>query len=326
MPDLPAIAITMGDPAGIGPEIVLKVLLQEETRRTCRPILVADRGVMEQTCVELGIALNWKSLDDKASSPNHIDLVEPEGMRLGRVEKGKMLPELSAAAMRCLEVAFALAQQGKVQRVVSAPLCKEGFRLGGYNYRDELVYLEEITSSTDTYILGIMRGIWTVAVAEHVAFRDILTLIKQEHILLHIERLHHVMCRSGFLHPRIAVSALNVHGGEGGLIGKEEIEEIEPAIKAARAKGILASGPYPADTVFARALAGQFDGVVAMHHDQVNIARKLQPMAERATIFMGLPVPCCTTAHGTAFDIAGKGIADPGSLQAALRYAIALAS
>jgi 4-hydroxy-L-threonine phosphate dehydrogenase PdxA len=125
--------------------------------------------------------------------------------------------------------------------------------------------------------------------------------------------------------PRIAVAALNVHGGEGGLFDREEIDEIGPAIRAAQAPGINAQGPVPADTVFPRALAGEFDGVVCMYHDQANIARKLQPMRQRVTLFFGLPVVCGTTAHGTAFDIAGQGVAAPGSLAAALRYVVLLA-
>jgi 4-hydroxy-L-threonine phosphate dehydrogenase PdxA len=173
--------------------------------------------------------------------------------------------------------------------------------------------------------MGLMGSIWTASVAEHVAFKDILKYVKKDRILGTIRNLHDALRKIGRPRPRIAVAALNVHAGEGGLFGTEEIDEIAPAIQAAQAQGIDAQGPVPADMIFVRALAKQLDGVVCMHHDQANIARKLQPKSQGATFFMGLPVICGTTAHGTAFDIAGQGIADPGSLSAALRYTAKLA-
>ncbi|HHX64076.1 MAG TPA: 4-hydroxythreonine-4-phosphate dehydrogenase, partial [Chloroflexi bacterium] len=176
------------------------------------------------------------------------------------------------------------------------------------------------------FILGIMRGVWVTAVAEHVPFRAIADLITTASVLRYIDGLYDVMRRAGYEAPRIAVAALNAHGGEGGALGMEEITEIGPAVESACAKGIDVTGPVPADTVFGRALGGEFDGVVAMYHDQANIARKLQPMAERVTLFEGLPVPCSTTAHGVAYDIAGQGIADEGGMQAALEHVVQLAT
>jgi 4-hydroxy-L-threonine phosphate dehydrogenase PdxA len=174
--------------------------------------------------------------------------------------------------------------------------------------------------------LATVDSIWTVSVAGHVSFRDVLDLIKKDKILWRIGKMNDVLKKVGFAKPRIAVVALNPHAGEGGLFGREEIDEIEPAIQEARAQGTNVEGPLPADMVFVRALAGVFDGIVCMYHDQANIARKLQPKRKGATIYMGLPVICGTTAHGTAFDKAGKGIADPGSLEAALQYVVQLSS
>jgi 4-hydroxythreonine-4-phosphate dehydrogenase len=162
-------------------------------------------------------------------------------------------------------------------------------------------------------------------VTEHIAFKEIVGHIKAERVLAYIQRLHAVLGRVGFEAPRIAVAALNPHAGEGGLFGREEIDEIAPAVKQAVAQGIPARGPIPADIVFKLALDGDFDGVVCMYHDQMNIARKLQARQHTVTLFMGLPVIGATTAHGTAFDIAGRGIADPGSLAAALDYVTRLA-
>ncbi len=206
-----------------------------------------------------------------------------------------------------------------------APMNKESFRAAGYNYYDELQFLGDVTGSEAPFILGAAGPVWAVAVTEHIPFREIVNYICRERVRAFIERLHAVLCRLGYDEPRIAVAALNPHGGEGGLFGREEIDEIAPAVRDARRQDIRAEGPVPADIVFKRALDAEFDGVVCMYHDQMNIARKLQPRGDIATLWMGLPVVGATTAHGTAFDISGKGVADPGSLRAALDYAIKLA-
>jgi 4-hydroxythreonine-4-phosphate dehydrogenase len=176
-------------------------------------------------------------------------------------------------------------------------------------------------------MMGVMAGrIWTVSITEHIPFREVADAVTRARVRWYIIEMSDVLRRASVAAPRIAVAALNVHGGEGGLFGDEEIEEIGPAIADARGRGVDAHGPVPADTVFVRALDGEFDGVVCMYHDQANIARKLQPMESRCTLYMGLSVPCGTTTHGTAFDKAGRGIADPGSLRAALRYTVMLAA
>jgi 4-hydroxy-L-threonine phosphate dehydrogenase PdxA len=242
------------------------------------------------------------------------------------VQWGKLDPAMGKAAALCLQMAFEMALAKEVDGVVSAPLNKEAFHLAGYQYADELEYLADLTESPETFMLGVANSIWTAIVTEHVPFRDIVDLIKKDRVLQISARLHDSLRKAGFSSPRIAVAALNVHAGEGGIFGREELDEIGPAIQEARRRGMDVQGPVPADIVFVRALEGDFDGIVFMYHDQANIARKLQPKGEGATVFMGLPVVCGTTAHGTAFDIAGRGIADPGSLQAALKYTVMLSS
>jgi 4-hydroxythreonine-4-phosphate dehydrogenase len=237
-----------------------------------------------------------------------------------------MNPEMGRIAGVCLAEAFHLAVEGQAQGVVAAPLHKEAFHRAGYDYPDELAFLADLSSSPDPVIMGVAGSVWTVAIAEHVAFRDILALVKKDRILGHIVKMDATLRQAGRTTPRIAVAALNVHAGEGGLLGREEIDEIGPAVQEAQQAGIHVEGPIPADMVFVRAFRGDFDGVVCMHHDQANIARKLQPMNRSATIFAGLPVAYGTTAHGTAFDIAGRGIADPGSLQAALECVVQLST
>jgi 4-hydroxythreonine-4-phosphate dehydrogenase len=329
----PVIAITMGDAAGIGPEIVTKVLARREVHRRCRPLVVGDLGVMEQIGEVLGGLLPIRPrfrlvehVQDAEFAFPVIDVLCPEGAQVGRVEWGQLDAKLGAAAGKCLGDAYRLAMGSLVTGVVSAPLNKEAFHLAGYDYADELGYLADLTGSSRCYMMGVVRSVWTVALAEHVPFREIADRVKREDVLWHILAMDRTLKRSGIGAPRLAVAALNVHAGEGGLIGREEIDEIAPAVHDAQARGVDVTGPVPADMVFVRAFEGDFDGVVCMYHDQANIARKLQPKSEGATLFMGLPVACGTTAHGTAFDKAGQGIADPGSLAAALEYTIRLSN
>ncbi|MFH1085083.1 MAG: 4-hydroxythreonine-4-phosphate dehydrogenase PdxA [Chloroflexota bacterium] len=324
---IPIIAISMGDAAGIGPEITIMALSSPEIWEMCRPLVVGEPRVMEAAIRVVGSDLRVRAIAAPAEARlarPWLDVLPPPGLDVGEHVWGRLTPAYGRAAALCLGYAYDLAMAGAVQGVVSAPMNKEALHLGGFDYSDELVYLAHRTHSPDTAMMGYMRGLWTITVAEHVAFRQIADLVTRQRVLDRIHKLHTVLARDGQAQPRIAVAALNVHAGEGGLYGREEIEQIAPAIDDARAQGVAAQGPVPADMVFVRALAGAYDGVVCMYHDQANIARKLQPMAESATIFCGLPAPGGTTAHGTAFDIAGQGIADAGSLRAALRAVTAL--
>jgi 4-hydroxythreonine-4-phosphate dehydrogenase len=271
--------------------------------------------------------MTFQQIDDLSQArfaPSLVEVLKPAGFELGAVPASGVDPLLGKAAALYLQTAFELALEKQLQGVVSAPMNKASFHLAGYNYFDELEFLADLTNSGETFILGSLGPVWAVAVTEHIAFKDIVGYIKAERVARYIQRLHAVLGGIGFEAPRIAVAALNPHAGEGGLFGSEESDEITPAVEQAVAEGIQAQGPIAADTVFKRALDGEFDGVVCMYHDQMNIARKLQARQRIATLFMGLPVVAATTAHGTAFDIAGQGIADPGSLAAALDYVIRL--
>lgn len=324
----PIIAIVMGDPAGIGPELIVKVLADEALRQRCRPFIIGDIGVMRDNAAALDLPLRFRPLDDIARahfSPDAIEVINPPGFQLGPLPPPAVHPKLGEAAGRYLALAYGLALDGRVQGVVMAPMNKESFRAAGYDYYDELQFLGEITDSAEPFILGAAGPVWAVAVTEHIPFKDIAPLITRERVRRYIAHLQDALVKLGYAEPRIAVAALNPHAGEGGLFGREEIDQIAPAVRDAARDDIRVEGPVPADIVFKRALAGDFDGVVCMYHDQMNIARKLQSRGDIATLWMGLPVIGATTAHGTAFDIAGQGSADPGSLRAALDYAIRLA-
>lgn len=324
----PVIAIAMGDPAGIGPELIVKVLADGAIRRRCRPIIIGDLLTMRNAARSLASPLRFHPINDLADAqfaPKTLDLLSPPGFELGPPLPPAVHPTLGEAAARYLRFAYELAMEGRVDGVVMAPMNKESFRAAGYDYFDELQFLGELTGCGEPFILGAAGPIWAVAVTEHIPFKDIVSHISSERVRRAIARLHGVLRKLGYARPRIACAALNPHAGEGGLFGREEIDIIAPAIRGAQSSDMDVSGPVPADIVFKRAIDGEFDGVVCMYHDQMNIARKLQPRGDIATLWMGLPVIGATTAHGTAFDIAGKGIADPGSLRAALDYAIKLA-
>ena len=328
MSAVPVIAIAMGDPAGIGPELIVKVLAEEGWQGRCRPFITGDLQVMRAAAASLGSSLRFraiKDLNDAAFAADQIDVLNPPGHNLGPLPPPGVHPALGEAAARYLELAYRLALQARVAGVVMAPMNKESFRAAGYDYLDELQYLGAITGCDEPFILAAAGPVWAVAVTEHLPFRDIASHITRVGVRRKIGSLHQVLRRLGHATPRIACAALNPHGGEGGLMGREEIDVIAPAIRDAQDADIDVSGPVPGDVVFKRALDGDFDGVVCMYHDQLNIARKLLARSDIATLWMGLPVIGATTAHGTAFDIAGQGVADPGSLRAALEYAIRLA-
>ena len=325
----PVIAIVMGDPAAIGPELIVKVLAEDTLHKRCRPFIIGDLSVMRATATGLGCSLRFRAIQDLAAArfdPGNIDVLNPPGFALGAPPPPAVHPKLGEAAARYLELAYQLAMQSCVDGVVMAPMNKESFRAAGYDYLDELQFLGDITGCDEPFILGAAGPVWAVAVTEHLPFRDIVSHITRERVRHYIEHLHQVLRKLGHAAPRIGCAALNPHAGEGGLLGREEIDVIAPAINDAQAVDIDVSGPVPADIVFRRALDGDFDGVVCMYHDQMNIARKLQARSEIATLWMGLPVIGATTAHGTAFDIAGQGVADPGSLRAAMEHVIKLAS
>jgi len=324
----PTIAIAMGDPAGIGPELIVKVLSDDSVSERCRPFIIGDLRTMQAAATALGSMLGFRPIDDLAGArfqQGALDVLNPPGLALDPTLPPAVHPKLGEAAARYLALAYALALEARVDGVVMAPMNKESFRAAGYDFFDELQFLGELTGSDEPFILGAAGPVWAVAVTEHIPFKDIVSQLSVESVCRYIAHLHGVLRKLGYASPRIACAALNPHAGEGGLFGTEEIDIIAPAIAEAQAADIDVCGPVPADIVFKRALNGDFDGVVCMYHDQMNIARKLQPRADIATLWMGLPVIGATTAHGTAFDIAGQGIADPGSLRAALDYVIRLA-
>ncbi len=321
----PKVAIVMGDVTGIGPEIVAKSLSMEETRRLCRPAVVGDARVMmgavRLTQVPLKIVprKDWEEISGEAGLLEIFDLanLDPKDYRVGEVS-----PRAGKACLEYLEWTIPHLLAGQAGAMVFAPLNKQAMRLAGSPYSAELAHFAHLTKTKLYGEINALDPLWTSRVTSHIGFREICAHLTPERILQAIALLHQTMRRAGIANPKIGVAALNPHGGEGGLLGSEEGSLILPAMERARREGMDVQGPFPADTIFVRARRGEFPGVVTMFHDQGQIATKLLGFDRGVTVSGGLPVVITTPAHGTAHDIAGKGIADVGAFQAALRIAV----
>jgi 4-hydroxythreonine-4-phosphate dehydrogenase len=325
----PVIAISMGDACGIGPELIAKVLARREVYDICSPLVIANPEVMEISVKLAGKAVNINTVSNIEETEfkfGNLDVLCPTSLKIPQISWGEVDSEMGKAAAECLEYAFKMAEKKQIDAVVSAPINKKAFHLAGYNYLDELEFLADLTNSFEPYVIGVLEAFWTVAVTLHIPFRQIADTIQKNRVIRYIRRMDETLKKTGVKSPKIIVAALNVHAGEGGLFGREEVDEIQPAIEEALRLNIDVWGPVAADSVFVTALENDFDAVVCMYHDQANIARKLLGQKTGASLFMGLPVPCATTAHGTAFDIAGKGLANPSSMKEALKYAALLSS
>jgi 4-hydroxythreonine-4-phosphate dehydrogenase len=327
----PVLAITIGDAAGIGPEIVVKALARPKVRQLCRPLVVGDVAVMREhlhywpsgqppAFVSIdgpsGIAAwNWASED--------LPLLQP-GASLAGLEMGKLSALAGRGAVEYVLAAVELAKAGKVAGIVTAPLNKEAIHLAGYTYPGHTELLAEQFGVKHYSLVLSARGQFVFHVTTHVSLRQALDLITGERILGQV-RLAHLLAQAlGRGEETIAVAGINPHAGEGGLFGREEIEIIAPALAVARAQGIPVVGPLAADVVFPQAARGRYAFVIAMYHDQGHATFKCLYFDEGVNVTVGLPVIRTSVDHGTAFDIAGQGLASDESLVEAIRLAARL--
>ncbi len=318
----PRIAITMGDPAGIGPEIICKALSRVELWEICIPVIFGDRDWMTHTAKSLSLPMRFSLMNTSSNSTHTPALFQATNVDLSLNELGKLSAEAGKAGVESVKSAVTAAISGKVDAVVTAPLNKEAIRLAGYSYPGHTELLAEMTNSPKYGMMLVSGNIRVVHVSTHVSLLEAISRVKTERILECI-RLGNQACKKlGIAQPRIAVAGLNPHAGENGLFGREEIDEIVPAIVLAQEEGILASGPHSPDTIFARTAIGEFDLVIAQYHDQGHIPVKLHGFDSGVNVTIGLPIIRVSVDHGTAFDIAGKGIASEESLLEAIRVAV----
>jgi len=322
----PRIAIAMGDAGGIGPELIVRVLDDAETYDRCRPLVIGDPAVMRDALSMLGAGGEVGIVErasDGAYRAGGIDVLVPEGGTVETIRRGQTDPDAGRAAAACIAATARLGAAGEVDGVVLAPASKQAMRLAGVEHPDDMTLFAAEISHPEPLLVGVMGALWTACVTAHVPFREVPELITRERVLDTISQLAQAR-GAARPDPRLAVAALNPHAGEGGMLGSEEIDVIEPAIAQARSLGIDVLGPLPADTAFPTALGLGLDAIVCMYHDQANIARKLSGFRGQATLYLGFPVPVGTTAHGTAFDLAGQGVADTGSIAATLDAVLGL--
>ena len=332
------IAITMGDPAGVGPEILARTLLdggkdsdgdargKKTATEHTRWILVGTQWALDKGAATLSRALpplhHIAAPDEAIPGWNLLDLgiAEPEDFRLGHVQSacGELaVKAVEWAATRCL--------QGELAAMVTAPINKEAIHAAGYvNDIGHQEILARLAGVSQTATMLMTPGLRVVHLSTHKSLAKAVEFVTAEQVLGKLNLIHDTLTQWGLVQPRIAVAALNPHGGEGGLLGREEIDELMPAVANAKEAGINATGPLPADSVFNRAIAGEFDVVLALYHDQGHIAIKVHNFHESTTATLGIPMVRTSVDHGTAFDIAGKGVADATGMRAAMDAARAI--
>jgi 4-hydroxythreonine-4-phosphate dehydrogenase len=321
----PTIALLLGDPAGIGPELVVKLLAMEEACRQANIYLIADKDEFQkgQRIAGLHVAVSEAdSFENADFSSGRPVLFDFRSLVKGQFTDARATSEGGRYSLGTMQMALDLALDGRTDAVCFAPLNKTALHLAGMTESDELHWCAR-RIGYDGYFceLNVLKELWTARVTSHIAIKDVSSLITEERIIASVELVYRSLKRAAIETPRIGVAALNPHAGDGGNFGREEIDIIAPAVNRVRKKGIQVDGPFPADTIFLKGLSGEYDAIVTMYHDQGQIAMKLTGFDRGVTVFGGVPIPIATPAHGSAFDIMGKGTANVS----AMRHAFDLA-
>ncbi len=325
----PRIALVMGDPCGIGPELAVKLVNDKDAVKRADIVLVADIGVLASAEKIAGISVSCRTVEKTSAEELSADNVQLLSKPQFKEEGGRHRQATKAAGhyqLDCLARALDLCREGVTDGMCFAPLNKEAMHLAGLTHEDESGFFKDhLGHQGELGILNILGHLWTSRATSHVSHRQVSDLVTQEAVFKAIRLLDAALRDSGKASPRIAVAGLNPHAGDGGVFGDEEIKEIGPAVKQARAAGINVAGPFPPDTIFLMGRDGKYDAIVTMYHDQGQIAMKLMGFDQGVTLHAGLPFPVTTSAHGSAFDIAGKGIANVNALKNALFIACTMA-
>ena len=326
----PLIAITMGDPAGIGPEVTAKALRSRQVHDSCRPFVVGSADAMTDAlrlvgATELSTRVA-RSPGEVTEQPGTVWVLDPGNLEYDSIVQGQLSAAAGRASVEWVLKAGELAASGQAGAMVTAPINKEAGRLAGYKDIGHMELLQSQAGATQVATMLVARTLRVVHLTTHRSLRVACDYVTRENVVAKIELTHECFRKWGFPSPKIAVAALNPHASDGGLLGDEEERQIAPAVEEARARGIDAIGPVPADIVFTQAIEGRYDAVLAMYHDQGHIPVKVHDFAGSVSVTLGLPFIRTSVDHGTAFDIAGKGIASASSMLEALRVAVDLAS
>lgn len=323
----PIIAIAMGDPAGIGPEVILKAISDEKIRGMARFLIFGDSNILHREAKALDFKMPLipiPSVADAAFPPNAVEIVNLTALSPS-FEYGKTSAMSGDAAFRYVKNAALSAIKREVDAVVTAPISKEALKMAGHNYPGHTEILAELCNTNDYVMMLAGPHLRVVLCTIHVPYTQVPALLSKDLIFKTIRITHESLSKYLGKKPRIAVASLNPHAGEGGMFGNEEVNFIKPAVQEASSKGIDVSGPYPADTLFFRAAKGDYDVVVCMYHDQGLIPLKLLDFETGVNVTLGLPIIRTSVDHGTAFGIAGKGVASPSSMIEAIKTAAEMA-
>lgn len=335
----PILAITMGDPAGIGPEIVVKALNLKETYDKCRPLVTGDAAIMERAVRQMGTGQKVNSIENVGDAKfelGTIDVIDLKCIDMNTFEPGKVAPQCGNAAFVSIIKAIELAMAGEVDGTVTAPLNKEALHKGGHNFDGHTEIYAHYTGTKKYAMLLADEFLRVIHVSTHVSLREACDRVKKDRIIEVTELIDDACRQFGMEKPRIGIAGLNPHASDNGLFGWEEEKEIIPAVNELRERGFNVDGPVPPDTLFAKAKCGKYDGCVAMYHDQGHIPFKVvgfnwdketgkMDSAKGVNITLGLPIIRVSVDHGTAFDVAGKGVASPDAMLLSIDYATRMA-
>ena len=321
MSDRPRLAVTVGDPAGVGPEVVLKALADQEIVSLCQPLLVGDLRHLQRTTADCGLELELAAVDPTDTPDDGVIPVIDLGNVPADIEIGGISATAGEAAWQAIERGVELCLGGSAEALVTAPINKVSLQLAGRGHEGHTEALQALTDSPWSLTVFVLDQLRVVYFSRHLSLRAAIEAITAERICTVLARFAEAAPSIGLHAPRIAVAALNPHAGEGGLFGTEEIDEITPGIEAARQRGINAVGPVPADAVFHLARSGRYDAVLGLYHDQVAAVMKTLDFHGTVSITLGLPFLRFSVDHGTALDIAGKNLADATNMKNTFRVA-----
>jgi 4-hydroxythreonine-4-phosphate dehydrogenase len=319
MSNKPIVAVTMGDPCGIGPEIIVKALSHDEIKQACNLVVIGNSEILERSAFSMGIP--WQVT--RISSLKHYDdggiaVIDNGKLDLASIEQGKVSPEAGRASVEWILEAAELISSGQVQAIATAPINKEAAQLAGFAEVGHMEILQKFSGADEVATMLTAGNLRVVHLTTHRSLAKAVEFVTKQNVLDKIALTDRCFKEWGFSTPRIAVSALNPHGGEAGLLGREEIDEVIPAVESARASGMDVVGPIPADSVFHQAITGRYDAVVVLYHDQGHIPIKVLDFHGSVSVNLGLPFTRTSVDHGTAFDIAGQGVANEEGMKNAI--------
>lgn len=330
-PELPVVALTLGDPAGIGPELIAKLLARTDATDNANVVLLGDRWLWEEGQRVARVQVDVEPLSSLTAARGRTSTARPAFVDIDTVDRSKVACAAAGGAgghsvLQVLDLCMDATLAGHVDAICFAPLNKHAMKLGGLKHEDELHHFAEYLGVTGYFCeFNTLGDLWTARISSHIPLKEAVSYLTVDRITQAAELMYRSLLANGVSAPKVAIAAFNPHGGDGGVCGREEIDVIVPAVRALQARDWPTAspfhGPFPADTIFLKAQAGDYQAIVTMYHDQGQIAIKLLGFSRGVTVQGGLPVPITTPAHGTAYDIAGQGRADVGATWQAFQIA-----